>query len=91
MTNPKKDRQTRGLDMKWAGVPKDLACYRCGEGTKADNLCLDCLRRDHYWLKKFEEAVLKRMAHEPQHSRLDHECGICVALADLRHARARRG
>lgn len=71
------------------GLPKDVMCSRCSGGTK-DCLCVECFRKEHYWLTRLEEAVLKRMAMEPQHSRLDHDCEICEALSDLRRARRKR-
>lgn len=69
---------------------KTEPCGRCGGGPSSV-LCGTCLEKELYYLKRFEEAVLKRMAMEPQHSRLDHDCELCEALADLRHARVRRG
>lgn len=41
------------------------------------------LKREIYLLQMLEGAVRRRRVMEPQHSRQDHECQECDALADL--------
>jgi hypothetical protein len=44
---------------------------------------VDRLKAELYLLGKLEDLLRKRHVGEPRHSRLDHDCPECEALADL--------